>query len=74
MPEASVATWILVLAIICGMLILSLIAMVLYKVRQPFFKVCKTNKTGLTANVIRVYAYYLRDNIVGRRHADVWWT
>jgi hypothetical protein len=34
-PEGSAATWIVVLAIICGILIFFFIAMVLYKVKLP---------------------------------------
>jgi hypothetical protein len=34
-PEGSAATWIVVLSIICGILILFLIATALYKVKLP---------------------------------------
>jgi RsiW-degrading membrane proteinase PrsW (M82 family) len=36
-PESNVATWIVVLSIICGILILFLIAMALYKVKLPAY-------------------------------------
>jgi hypothetical protein len=39
LPEVSVAKWIIVLAVICGLLILFLIAMALYKVK---LSTCRT--------------------------------
>jgi hypothetical protein len=76
-PESRVATWIIVLAIICGILLFFLIAMALYKVKPPtclalYSELYATTKTGLKANLIRTYFYRLGDNVVVPRHADKW--
>jgi hypothetical protein len=75
-PEVSVATWIPVLAVICGMLILLLIAMALYKVKLLAFRplyseLYTTIKTGLKVNLIRADLYLLGDKAVVPSHADI---
>jgi hypothetical protein len=75
-PEGSVATWIIVLAVICGILILLLIVTALHKVKQPTFQapyseLYTTVKTGLKVNLIRADFYLLGDNVVAPSRADI---
>jgi hypothetical protein len=65
-----------VLAIICGILIFFFIAMVLYKVKLPtwrvlYFELLMNIKTGLKVNFVRVHLSVPGDNVVS---CHAWYT
>jgi hypothetical protein len=67
LPEGSVATWIILLAVICGLLMLFLIAMALYKVKLHtcwalYSELYTTVRTGMKVNFIIADLCPLGDN------------